>query len=76
MATVLAKSITIREKDVVTDSSSDDKKGASTSVVSIPSIPPLGAPNEEKRFWFQRGKDYNPDAIATQVRCSSASASR
>lgn len=26
----------------------------------------LGVPEDEKRFWFQRGKAYNPDAIATQ----------
>jgi hypothetical protein len=27
---------------------------------------PLGVPSEEKRFWWQRGKTYDPDAIATQ----------
>jgi hypothetical protein len=27
---------------------------------------PLGVPAEEKRFWFQRGKVYDPNAIATQ----------
>ncbi|KAJ5562531.1 Major facilitator superfamily domain general substrate transporter [Penicillium sp. DV-2018c] len=27
---------------------------------------PLGEPSAERRFWFQRGKGYNPDAIATQ----------
>ncbi|RWA10915.1 hypothetical protein EKO27_g4189 [Xylaria grammica] len=32
------------------------------------SIPPLGQPQEEKKFWFQRGKDYDPNAIATQAR--------
>lgn len=26
----------------------------------------LGIPAEEKRFWFQRGKSYDPDVIATQ----------
>lgn len=29
-------------------------------------IPPLGEPASERRFWFQRGKKYNPGAIATQ----------
>ncbi|KAH8901126.1 MFS general substrate transporter [Thozetella sp. PMI_491] len=30
-------------------------------------IPPLGAPQQVKRFWFQRAKsDYDPDATATQ----------
>ncbi|KAI1127074.1 major facilitator superfamily domain-containing protein [Nemania abortiva] len=33
---------------------------------SADSIPSLGEPQEEKKFWFQRGKDYDPDAIATQ----------
>ncbi|PSN64875.1 MFS general substrate transporter [Corynespora cassiicola Philippines] len=27
--------------------------------------PPLGVPNAEKRFWFQRSKAYDPNAIAT-----------
>ncbi|KAI0468018.1 major facilitator superfamily domain-containing protein [Xylaria cf. heliscus] len=30
------------------------------------SIPPLGQPREERKFWFQRGKNYDPHAIATQ----------
>lgn len=30
--------------------------------------PPLGQPQENKKFWFQRGKDYDPHEIATQVR--------
>lgn len=29
--------------------------------------PLLGLPRREKRFWFQRGEAYDPDAIATQV---------
>lgn len=29
-------------------------------------IPPLAKPVDERRFWFQRGKGYDPDAIATQ----------
>lgn len=29
-------------------------------------IAPLGQPGEERRFWFQRGKGYNPEAVATQ----------
>jgi hypothetical protein len=33
---------------------------------STEEIPPLGAPIEEKRFWFQRTRTYDPDAIATQ----------
>ncbi len=30
-------------------------------------VPPLGKPEARKKFWFQRSKDYDPDAIATQV---------
>jgi hypothetical protein len=35
---------------------------------AVEGLPPLGAPQEEKRFWFQRSKStYDPQAIATQV---------
>jgi hypothetical protein len=58
MATVLAK-----EKVAATTT-----RELSSSKTSLSSIsPPLGAPLEEKRFWFQRGKSYDPDAIATQL---------
>ncbi|KAI0095423.1 MFS general substrate transporter [Hypoxylon sp. NC0597] len=45
-----------------------DKKTATESTTSLDSdgIPPLGVPAEEKRFWFQRAKDFDPEAIATQ----------
>ncbi|KAH8893657.1 MFS general substrate transporter [Thozetella sp. PMI_491] len=46
--------------------SEDEKKQTSASILSLTTIPPLGVPNEEKRFWWQRDKSYNPDAIATQ----------
>ncbi|KAI1456226.1 MFS general substrate transporter [Annulohypoxylon moriforme] len=48
--------------------SGDDKKIVTESTTSLDSdnIPPLGAPNEEKRFWFQRAKGFDPEAIATQ----------
>ncbi|KAF4839724.1 putative transporter [Colletotrichum siamense] len=36
------------------------------STASLEGIPPLGAPKEEKRFFFQRDKYYDPFAIATQ----------
>ncbi|KAK2038836.1 MFS general substrate transporter [Colletotrichum somersetense] len=36
------------------------------TLISLDSAPPLGAPIEEKRFWFQRNKSYDPSAIATQ----------
>lgn len=38
------------------------------SVTAVPAHEaPLGIPRSEKRFWFQRDKTYDPDAIATQV---------
>ncbi|KAI1483721.1 MFS general substrate transporter [Daldinia eschscholtzii] len=45
-----------------------DKKTPTESTISLDSdgIPPLGAPKQEKRFWFQRSKDFDIDAIATQ----------
>ncbi|KAK1722961.1 hypothetical protein CaCOL14_008260 [Colletotrichum acutatum] len=53
MATVLAKN-------------TFQKGEADQSAVSLESIPALGAPIEEKRFWFQRNKDFDPFAVATQ----------
>ncbi|OJJ49947.1 hypothetical protein ASPZODRAFT_59291 [Penicilliopsis zonata CBS 506.65] len=46
----------------------DDEKALKSDVhVSIcKEIPELGDPAEEQRFWFQRSKNYNPNAIATQ----------
>ncbi|KAI1412733.1 MFS general substrate transporter [Hypoxylon sp. FL1857] len=44
------------------------KKTATESTISLDSDgnPPLGVPAEEKRFWFQRAKDFDSEAIATQ----------
>lgn len=53
-------------------SESLSKKTAHESVSSIHAsdssdhIAPLGEPGEERRFWFQRAKSYDPHAIATQ----------
>ncbi|OIW32292.1 MFS general substrate transporter [Coniochaeta ligniaria NRRL 30616] len=57
MATVLTK-----EKAVVT---TQETNSSTTSLDS--NSPPLGAPLDEKRFWFQRVNSYDPDAIATQT---------
>lgn len=38
-----------------------------TKVLIAEDSPPLGATNDEKRFWFQRAKAYDPDAVATLV---------
>lgn len=42
------------------------EKGA-LATVTVDEIPPLGAPHDEKRFWFQRTRKYDPNGIATQV---------
>lgn len=39
----------------------------SVGVLVDEDVPPLGVPKEEKRFWFQRTQNYDPNAIATQV---------
>jgi hypothetical protein len=54
-------------------SESLSKKTAESSVSSVlhatdfsdTDISPLGKPQNERRFWFQRRAGYNPDAIAT-----------
>jgi hypothetical protein len=39
----------------------------SESISTVDGVPPLGVPGEERRFWWQRTKASNADAIATQV---------
>ena len=49
------------------DNVSDDKNPARVKNTEVYSTAaPLGVPAEEKRFWFQRAKSYDPNAIATQ----------
>ncbi|KAL1866977.1 hypothetical protein VTK73DRAFT_4446 [Phialemonium thermophilum] len=55
---------------VVSSSSSDDEEKKSpyettTTPVPPPDAPPLGAPHKEKRFWWQRTRNYDGEAIAT-----------
>jgi len=45
----------------------DDKLGPDTSTTSVNTVPPLGEPLKRKRFWFQKTKAYDPDAVATQA---------
>ena len=49
-------------------SNEKNEKGIKVKTATVfESALPLGHPAEEKRFWFQRGKDrYDPTAIATQ----------
>ncbi|KAJ6442390.1 transporter [Purpureocillium lavendulum] len=54
MATVLARDL--------------GKGGSSASTTSLDgNIPPLGAPTEEKKSWFQRSPYLDRDAVATQL---------
>lgn len=63
MATIAAKDqvrVTQTERDPET------KLGPESSTTSVNTVPPLGVPRQEKRFWFQRTAEYDPDAVATQ----------
>ncbi|RFU35565.1 hypothetical protein B7463_g778, partial [Scytalidium lignicola] len=40
--------------------------GVTTKAVSSTAIAPLAVPTDERRFWFQRGKQFDKNAIATQ----------
>jgi hypothetical protein len=80
MSTALAKEIDLRGRRGVNPpdepsspgSAEDlgDGKGEKTSHVKTETIYEtalsLGVPAEEKRFWFQRTRTYDPNAIATQ----------
>jgi hypothetical protein len=48
------------------DGKTGEKTVQSHTTEVYPSIPPLGASAAEKRFWFQRNKTYDPNAVATQ----------
>ncbi|KAK3318059.1 major facilitator superfamily domain-containing protein [Apodospora peruviana] len=65
MATVLVREKATRVER--SDSDRDDKLGPDASTLSVNSTPPLGVPKEERRFFFQRARTYDPDAIATQA---------
>lgn len=76
MSTVLPQRAKANGDGVALSSSSDidsasaghgEVKQADYSVGSISSRDStLGEPRAEKRFWFQRTEDFNPDEIATQ----------
>ncbi|KAF2474920.1 MFS general substrate transporter [Lindgomyces ingoldianus] len=52
-------------EDIAKGSSIGFEKDKANVAVTEASVPPLGVPHEEKRFWFQRARSYDPDAIAT-----------
>jgi hypothetical protein len=71
MATVLTKAVVQKDKGetIVTteplfESPSDSEERIKVAVDTTDLN--LGVPADEKRFWFQRGKAYDPNAIATQ----------
>ena len=63
MATVLTREKKASAPQVQITSKSEP----SSSKTSLDEIPTLGEPIEERRFWWQRVKAYDPEAIATQV---------
>ena len=72
MSTVLVASGRDRHETSSSSNTSreDDKfeKNGNVTVNVDDDVSSLGAPKEEKRFWFQRTKNYDANAIATQVR--------
>ena len=80
MSTRLAKAVDInnpgRPVNAVGIVASDSSSKSSTDEKHVTTVrtnqvydttSPLGAPALEKRFWWQRNKSYDPNAIATQV---------
>ncbi len=75
MATVLVASGRALPNSASSSTSStggNDKleKEVDVSVSTDDDVSSLGAPHDEKRFWFQRAKGYDSSAIATQARRS------
>jgi hypothetical protein len=62
MATVL-----VRDKAIRPERDPESKAGPDSSTTSVNTIPPLGDAIYQKRFFFQRSKAYDVDAIATQA---------
>ncbi|KAI0376673.1 MFS general substrate transporter [Hypomontagnella monticulosa] len=60
MATVLPSAVS--EKAALAE---DTELGPDEERIAY-AVPPLGKPQVNKRFWFQRSEDYDPNDIATQ----------
>lgn len=65
MSTVLTRDQPLAHKRVVAGGSGSGKDEPSTSTTSISEGLDLGVPLHQKRFFWQRSKAYDPDAIAT-----------
>ena len=71
MSTVLVRLEKAAQVDDKSPGAATTDLGVLSSSSSISETPALGVPKEEKRFFFQRTKAYDPDAIATLVCLSS-----
>lgn len=67
MSTVLIKNRTARVETDGSERDSDGKAGPETSTTSVNTVPPLGEAVLRKRFWFERNRSYDADAVATQA---------
>lgn len=63
MSTVITRSRPVGQAHV--DASGDDLKGSSNSSTSLSESLGLGVPLQQKRFFWQRSKPLDEDAIAT-----------
>lgn len=63
MATVLTRNRPAAQKGLNSDGSGKDEPLSSTT--SLPGELALGVPVQTKRFFWQRSKSYDPNAIAT-----------
>lgn len=63
MATVLTRNRPSPQKGGVSDESGKDEP--LTSTASLPAELALGVPIQTKRFFWQKSKSYDPNAIAT-----------
>ncbi|EXJ60571.1 hypothetical protein A1O7_04724 [Cladophialophora yegresii CBS 114405] len=70
MATVLTRAFRTEGDDLVVKSDglnsspSDSKEGILLNSTVVENLG-LGVPADEKKFWWQRGRGYDPDAVAT-----------
>ncbi|GJC83458.1 hypothetical protein ColLi_06296 [Colletotrichum liriopes] len=63
---------TVASSKPATESSSDsDSVGKNVPKETTASAAPLGTPRPERKFWFQKRKNYDPTSIATLGKPSS-----
>ncbi|KAI1640625.1 major facilitator superfamily domain-containing protein [Biscogniauxia mediterranea] len=64
MATVIPDKIPSEKTFIHDGTTGTEVEDTAERAEAVP--PPLGTPQEGKRFWFQRGRKYDPNSIATQ----------